>query len=286
MSRQLFPHQILWLASYPKSGNTWFRAFLTALMTEGGVEINKLKTDGIFSDRFIFDYCADIESRDLYDRESRVMIAEVYRYLASERSKLSIIKIHDALTVDPEGNSIVPADVTRCAIYFIRNPLDIPGSLANHNSTTIQESVNVLNNKNARLLSQTGNLNRYPQFRQYLFDWSSHVNSWTINPPFPVCVIRYEDMLSDTFGTFQKILQFVGMEYTPEQINKAIEASSFEALKKQETEGGFREKPIKSNSFFRSGKNGNWEKELNSEQIQSILAMHKEVMERYNYKTQ
>lgn len=283
MAMQNIADKILWLASYPKSGNTWFRAFLTALMNEGKVEINAMETDGIFSDRFIFDYVTEIESRDLYDEEAKQMVADVYRYLALEREKLNIIKIHDAFETDQAGQNLVPEDATHCALYFIRNPLDIAGSLANHNHSGIREAVDMLNNTGTCLAWQPKNLNKNPQFRIHLSDWSGHVNSWTLLPPFPVCVIRYEDMLGNPFETFYKATRFIGWDHTPEQISRAIAASSFDKLKSQEAEKGFNEKNRKSPEFFRSGTMGNWEKELTAEQINEIRKRHEEVMRRYNY---
>lgn len=283
MLKQQFPNKILWLASYPKSGNTWFRALLTGLMNDGKVEINDLDTDGIFSGRKVFDWVADIDSSDLYDTEAKMMMADVYRNIALETDQLSILKVHDAFETDAEGNNIIPEDVTYCAIYLIRNPLDIAGSFANHNHSDIQVAVDVLNNRDACLARQAGNLNIGNQFRQNLSDWSGHVKSWTEKPAFPVCVIRYEDMLANTFETFSRALAFIGWEYEAVQVRKAINAASFDALKMQEAGKGFREKMRASPEFFRSGTKGNWEKELNTAQIEEIKAKHKEVMNKYGY---
>ncbi len=156
MLKDRFPHKILWLASYPKSGNTWFRAFLTALMNEGTVDINKMGTDGIFSSRETFDFVSEIESRDLYDDEAKLLIADVYRQIATDKEELSIIKVHDAFEQNTEGMNLVPDDVTLCAIYFIRNPLDVAGSLANHMHFSIDDAINMLNNKNANMAEQQG----------------------------------------------------------------------------------------------------------------------------------
>jgi hypothetical protein len=283
MSKQLFPHKILWLASYPKSGNTWFRAFLTALLNDGEVDINQMASDGIFSSRETFDLVADIDSRDLYDDEAKLMVADVYRCIAAETNALSIIKVHDFFGPDPQGNNLVPEDVTQCAIYFIRNPLDIAGSLANHMNFSIEEAINMLNNSDACMAGQPGNLNKNMQFRQYLSDWSSHVNSWTLQPSFPVYVIRYEDALINTFESFTKALNFIGWQYSIERILNAALASGFDNLRKQEEEKGFKEKQFKTSNFFRSGITGSWEKELNKEQAKKIISMHRINLEKYKY---
>ena len=200
-----------------------------------------------------------------------------------EKNSLSIIKVHDAFEYNAEGETIIPEDVTHCALYFIRNPLDIAGSLANHMHFSIQDAIAMLNNSQACMAGQEFNLNKNPQMRQHLSDWSSHVNSWTLKPSFPVCVIRYEDMLSDTFETFNKALNFIGWQYTPEEILKAIAATSFDVLSKQETEKGFSEKFRKSPKFFRSGTMRNWEKELTKEQVNKLILINKNTLNKYKY---
>ena len=280
---QLFPNKILWLASYPKSGNTWFRAFLSALLDEGEVDINRMNSDGIFSSREIIDACADISSRDLYDDEVKLILPDVYRYYAAEKKTLSIIKVHDNFGYNKSGTKLIPEDVTHCAIYLIRNPLDVAGSLANHMNSSIQEAVDMLNNKKAYMARQRKNLNTNIQTRQFLSDWSSHVHSWVTLPNFPVYVVRYEDMLANTFDTFKKVLDVINLPYSDEKIRKAIQASSFDILSKQESEKGFREKAPRSARFFRAGKAGNWEKELNEQQINQLMSMHNNTMKKYGY---
>ena len=282
MLKDLFPHKIVWLASYPKSGNTWFRAFLAALMNDGNVELNDLHTDGIFSSREIFDYIAEISSRDLYDEEAKLMIADVFRYLAAEKNSLSIIKVHDAFECDEEGNSIIPEEVTHCAIYFVRNPLDIAGSIANHMQFSIAQAVNLLNNHDACMVGQKGNLNINQQFRQHVSDWSSHVKSWTSRPSFPVHVLRYEDMLKDPFESFSRVLKLVGWQYPSEQIKNAIAATSFEKLSTQEAANGFKEKG-RMPKFFRKGTAENWKQELTAEQVEKIISCHRDTLIKYNY---
>lgn len=283
MSSQQFPHKILWLASYPKSGNTWFRAFLSALMTGGEAEINDLKTDGIFSSRETFDLVTDVNSRDLYDGEVKSMIADVYRNVALEKDALSIIKIHDAFERDLLDKTIVPEDVTHCALYFIRNPLDIAGSLANHLQFSMQEAVDMLRDDNACMACQPGNLNKNIQLSQHLSRWSHHVNSWTSMPSFPVCVIRYEDMLDNSFETFDKALRFIGWQYPDHEIRRAIAVASFDNLSNQEAEKGFKEKAKKSPKFFRSGTKDNWKTELTTAQVGAIVQNNESLMAKYQY---
>jgi len=283
MKFDLHPGKILWLASYPKSGNTWFRAFLTSLINEGEIEINKMQQDGIFSDRLLFDAFSDLESRDLYEEEAKVMIADVYRLAAAWAKKLLVLKVHDAFETDVDGNNIIPEDVTHKAIYLVRNPLDVVGSFANHNNSSIEDAITLLNNPSGCLARQPGNLNVNPQFRQNLHDWSTHVKSWIDKPSFEVLVIRYEDMLTSPFETFRKAVDFIGTDATDQQVQAAIEQTSFEKLSRQEEEKGFHEKHRLSRVFFRAGKMGNWEEELTSDQAAVVISKHSETMHRLGY---
>ena len=136
---------------------------------------------------------------------------------------------------------------------------------------------------NCYMTNQSGNFNKYPQFRQLISDWSSHVNGWTLAPPFPMFVVRYEDMLTNAIDIFKKSIHFIGGEYTTQQIAEAAKACSFQELSKQEKEKGFHEKSRRSPVFFRSGTMKNWERELTAEQIDEIRAIHKDTMQRYSY---
>jgi hypothetical protein len=278
------PKKIVWLASYPKSGNTWFRAFLTALLGDGDLNINEMKTDGIFSSRGLFESCTDLDSTYLRDEEVKLLQPDVFCQLAAEYEKEHLfIKIHDAYTRNVLDQPIVPEAPTLCALYFIRNPLDVAGSLANHNGSTIDEAIHLMNKPNGCLSQQRGNLNVNNQFRQLMLDWGGHVDSWTTQSAFPIQVIRYEDMLTDTLATFSSAVDFMGINITKDKIIKAIEQTSFDKLKSQELAEGFKEKSKKTKSFFRSGTMGNWEKELTPKQAESIITHHQAVMNKYNY---
>lgn len=283
MAKDLIPHKILWLASYPKSGNTWFRAFLTALLNEGEIAINEMDTDGILSARGVFDAISDIDSRYLYDEEVKVMLPDIYRAKTASFKQLSIIKVHDAFVYNNEGQPIVPEDVTHAAIYIIRNPLDVVASFANHNNSTIDEAITLMNNPKGKLAIQKGNLNVNNQFPQLMFDWSGHVQSWIDKPSFPVHFVRYEDMLATPLQTFGGIIQKIGWQYSDEAIQTAINATQFSKLKEQESEKGFHEKNAASKEFFRQGKSGNWKNELTEAQANAIIEKHEAVMKQFGY---
>lgn len=277
-----FDQKILWLASYPKSGNTWMRAFLMALI-EDEVDINKLLGDGIFSGRFTFDTYCDLDSSLLYKKEAELIIPHIYRYLANQLDRLNFIKVHDAYYTNSDGVPIIPGDSTYKAIYIIRNPLDIVVSFSNHLNFTIDATIKYMINPKATLGFQFEGKTYKQQFSQLLFDWSGHVNSWMDQTEIELIPVRYEDMLADPKATFQSIIRHIGLIANPSDIEKAIERSSFKELEKQEKSKGFREKSPKSPIFFKTGKTEQWEKALSHEQVDLIVSYHHRTMDRFGY---
>ncbi|SJZ50217.1 sulfotransferase domain-containing protein [Sediminibacterium ginsengisoli] len=277
--------KIVWLASYPKSGNTWFRMFLSALLkNDGAFNINTPEIQGIFSSRALFEQFTDFDSGYLYRHEVLQLLPEVFTEFANlnQSSEKLFLKVHDAYILNEKGLPIIPAAPTRCAVYFIRNPLDIVASFSNHMGKSFDQMILTMNNPMAFLASQKNNLNNESQFPQLLLSWSEHVLSWKYVTQFPVLIIRYEDMLADTLATFSRITDFIGLQASQQEINKALATTSFHQLKQQESTAGFNEiNP--SRSFFRQGQAGKWVDELTKEQANLIISTHGTVMQQYGY---
>jgi aryl sulfotransferase len=274
---------IIWLASYPKSGNTWFRIFLTNLLQNADkpADINALGKTPIASARDIFEDEVGFEASDLTADEIDRLRPELYIHLADNAEKQLFMKIHDAYTYLEDARPLVPQEATHCALYFIRNPLDVAVSFAHHSDWNYDTAVTKMSDDTFAFCSKPDRLHN--QLRQKLLSWSNHVISWVDNAPFPVCALRYEDMKLKPLETFSQAVEFTGIEYTPEQIQKALRFSSFDILHKQETEDGFKEKSPSSSAFFRKGKIGSWREELSDKQAQQIVHDHQKVMRRFGY---
>ena len=247
---------LVWLASYPKSGNTWFRVFISNLF--GGkdndeADINTPYSKFIASNRNLFEGYFGIESSDLTNDEIDLMRPEFYRNLSLETgdSNKLYLKKHDAFTRNSNKEWIIPSDITFGAIYFIRNPLDVAVSYTYHHNSTLDKMIENMNNP--KFTISESNIDLSAQLRQILLTWSEHVLSW-INSPIDICILRYEDMKLDSFNTFKKAVDFLKLDKTDEEITDAIRKSSFEALQKQELNKGFTEKPQNAKLFFRKGK--------------------------------
>lgn len=275
--------KIVWLASYPKSGNTWFRAFLSALLHPGqpGIDINNLNDTTMASSRQLFDEMAGVPSADLTPAEIDRLRPLVYRRNALESDEIVYHKVHDCWKTLPDGTPLFPADITRAVLYFIRNPLDVAVSFSHHLPASIDHTIDIMSNPGYAFCQRTDLL--YNQLRQQLHTWSGHVTSWVDHSRLPLLVLRYEDMKADPFTIFSKAVTFIGIKASSAAIKKAIEQTSFDRLKQQEAEKGFSEKSARADSFFRKGVVGDWKNVLTPEQTKRITSAHAEVMHRFGY---
>lgn len=236
---------IIWLASYPKSGNTWLRIFLTNLMRDGGepANINELFGGPIASSRALFDELTGIEASDLTPEEIDRLRPEVYEQLAAAAEETLFLKVHDAYTRTADGRELLPPGAARGAIYLLRNPLDVAVAFAHHSCCDLETIIRRMADEEYAMLANPGKLSN--QVRQRLLSWSSHVRSW-VEAPIPVKVLRYEDMKQHPLETFTEAARFAGLPDEPARVRQAVAFSDFQELQRQEQEGGFKERPPKA----------------------------------------
>jgi hypothetical protein len=287
----------IWLASYPKSGNTWFRMLVANLSAQDGkpVDINDLpERGGIASARGPFDHLLLIDSSLLTHDEIDCLRPRVYEELArgadddeydkaQDTPPVRFVKVHDAYTLTPKGEPLLGgrrgADG---AIVIVRDPRDVAPSLANHNRASIDDAIALMNDQQAAYCAKPGRLDQ--QLRQQLPGWSGHMASWLDQTDVPVHLIRYEDMQADTVSTFRRALDFAGRPANDEDIRRAVGYANFAELRRQEADKGFRETPRRSGGlFFRRGEVGAWRDELSAEQVARIEAAHAPMMRRLGY---
>jgi aryl sulfotransferase len=274
---------IFWLASYPKSGNTWFRVFLANLlnMTEKPVDINCLHTGMIASAREWMENALGFESAHLSHDELDALRPYVYEWYSREIEEVGYHKIHDAYTYLENQRPMIPAEGCLGTLYFIRNPLDISISFANHLNCCIDEAIESMGNPKFAFCK--GKSRQHIQLRQWLLSWSMHVKSWVEAKDINVLVLRYEDMKLNSQETFSRAVQFLQLDKTPEAIEQALENAKIEKLQQWEEELGFSEKPIKTKRFFRKGIVGDWQTTLTQSQVQRIVHDHADMMRAFGY---
>jgi hypothetical protein len=287
----------IWLASYPKSGNTWLRMLIANLSAKDDrpVGINDPSaTSNIASARGPFDDLLLIDSGLLTHDEADCLRPRVYEELARGADSgeadpreappaVHFVKVHDAYTLTPLGEPLLAgargADGT---IVIARDPRDVAPSLASHRNTSIDDAIAFMNDRDAQFSASTTKQNS--QLRQKLPGWSAHVASWLDQTDIPVHLIRYEDLLIDTVAMLRRALQFAGQTATDDDIRRAVQFADFARLRLQEEENGFREAPQQAGArFFRRGEAGGWRDELTPDQAARIEADHAPMMRRLGY---
>jgi hypothetical protein len=257
--------KILWLASYPKSGNTWMRAFLHNLMAnpKTATDINAMNV--LTTGDSLVQWFRHLDPRPPLEW-SRQDVAKMRRdaqlAMAASKTDTVMAKTHNAF-MELHGHTTINMDLTAGTIYIVRNPLDLCISLADHYGVDIDKAITVMGDSNNGGLAD-GNI-----VFEIHSDWSTHVKSWTQNPHPSLHVVRYEDMLAKPLHSFTGITRFLGLKPPGERV--------------QEESKGFREKSVNGSKFFRVGKAGQWRDTLSQAQIDRVIDQHREQMARFNY---
>ncbi len=270
---------IYWVASYPKSGNTWMRAFLTNLVspTEETSGINHLSEVapeehfGLFYQPFLTKPLAEARLEEL-----AAIRPLVHQAIADAVEGFIFLKTHSMLARHLGTPTISPA-ATAGAIYIVRNPLDVVVSYSKFRNLTIDETIGIVNRR--------GFIMPKPRMHSYVpsGSWAENVRSWTKRRHDRLLVLRYEDMLEDPAAAFGAVARLLRIDATAEAIERAIQSASFDRLKGEEQQGGFAERPPWTKQFFRSGTAGQWREELTPAQIREIALPNKSLMVEFGY---
>ena len=270
---------IVWLASYPKSGNTWVRIFLANYLANktDALPINQAHRFTIGdSDVKLFARVAG-GPLDVSDMGHTVQLRDrVLASIAGNGSDVNLVKTHNR-RADGWGVPLIPPQYTRSAIYIMRNPLDMVLSYARHYGETHEQATESICRCDNGISPDESHV------AQFLGSWQDHVDSWTGFAPYPTLVLKYEDMLSDPEDSFGKVIRHFGMEPDPARLKKAIRHASFKELQKQESEAGFVERPPNSEAFFTKGESGQWKNDLAPELVKKIRQVNKRAMKKYGY---
>ncbi len=274
---------LVWLASYPKSGNTWLRAFFAAYQAapDDVLDINQLNGSMHAADRSLFDRVIGFAASDLTPDEIDRLRPEVYRSLAGEVPGPLFMKVHDCWRRNGLGLSIFPADISHVALCIVRNPLAIVPSLASHSSISIDQAIEQLANEQYSTARSGHKLKS--QLHQPMGSWSQHVASWLTQSEMAVHTVRYEDLCADPVQQFRSLLEVTGLAVDEGRLTRAIAQTSFDRLQATEDAQGFKERLAPAARFFRQGKADGWRAELSAPQISRVVASHAEWMQRLGY---
>jgi len=272
---------IVWLASYPKSGNTWLRALLANYRSNAPapVPINDLPLHCL-SDNHSRPYVelSGKSEAELTPAEINRLRPAVHRRMAASQAEWVMVKTHSVLGA-LDGVPLITPDATRAAVYVARNPLDVAASFADHYGLSIDAALRAIDNEHNATPPAAGAI------FQFLSSWSRHVESWRAADGLALHVIRYEDLHRDPVATLRGAVRFLGLGEDEALLARAVRFSAFDALAEQERRSGFVERPRKSERFFRHGKVGDWRKSLSNMQADALIDRCRSAMRALGYLT-
>lgn len=285
----------IWIASYPKSGNTWFRLLVENLAgAEKPFDINRPFRRSLHAAaREPFEQLLLLDSSLLTHDEIDCLRPRVYEALArkadadadglSRAGDVRFVLAHDAYGLTANGEPLLAgARGADGAILIVRDPRGVAPSLANHYRTGIDAAIAFMNDGERATHVRPGRLHRL--FRHTLRSWSGHTRSWLEQTDIPVHLVRYEDMHADAVATLRGALDFAGEPATEQDVRRAVAFAGFGELRRQERASGFRQGPRRAGGpFFRRGEAGAWRDELTPAQIARIEAAHGPTMRRLGY---
>jgi hypothetical protein len=278
---------IIWIASFPKSGNTWVRSMISSL---------------IYSDTGIFNFeiikkIQQFPNKKHFENltEEYQNIHELKKFWISAQDKINLdkkIKFFKTHHINCKigENSFTNKNNTLGTIYIVRDPRNLVESFSNFykkdKSLAIQDitskgfvsGASYINNKQNNVFTIIGS-------------WNDHYNSWTkINTN--LLVIKYEDLLNDPFKELDRIIiflkKFMNFKYDDYKIQNIINSTSFERMQRMEDDEGFFEMPSKDNDqnkvkFFNKGRKNDWRKYLDKNESDNIENKFEKEMKELGY---
>ena len=282
---------IIWTASYPKSGNTFVRSLLSAYLftKDGNFNFEVLKNISQFPDITFFEKLGVDVSND--DEVLKNYIRAQEEINKKGKKSITFLKTHSTLH-SINNHKFTNYQNTYGVIYIVRDPRNVVLSYANHNQMTIEQAAKSLKSfrvlggvKNSKVAADRG--------LTHVGSWSSHYNVWKeFKKTNRYLFIKYEDLISDTKGTFLKILNFIYIlgksKHVIDEVklNNVISTTSFENLQKLEKTTFFHEAKKINNkyvTFFKYGPKNDWKKSLSNEIIKNIEEEFKIEMKELDY---
>ena len=255
---------IIWIASYPKSGNTWLRSFISSYyFSKKGkfsfeLLMNVLQFPSVKFTKKNLNSELEASNNWIYNQK---------QFFSGEN--IHFIKTHNSLN-QYKGNSFTTNNLSLGAIYIVRDPRNLITSMTHHYSLSYEQAYKKLIDENASLLEKSRE-GDYSNF-SFLGSWSSHFRSWKNSKDFKTLFIKYEDLEYNKYDTFKKIVQFINsLKQDKSSLNEkkflnSINSTNFTNLRNKEDIEGF-EESVNSKSgerkrFFNLGFNNRWQKIL------------------------
>ena len=278
-----------WIASYPKSGNTWLRALLSSYF---------YSEEGIFNQDLLKNIDQFPEKRHFSDfNYDPKIVTDTSKFWikAQEKinlnNKLNFLKTHNIL------GSINNSDFTNKkntigAIYIVRDPRNVLTSLQNHYELSKDEALKFMLSEKKYIHDYHAE-NDFSDF-QFISSWEKNYKSWINQKILPVKLIRYEDLTVNTLDVLKEIIEFIQntiqekKDFNFLKAQNAVKSTNFENMKNMEKKSGFLESVLSKNDtkkipFFHLGPKNDWKSIFDKRYQNKLNSIFENNLKELNY---
>jgi hypothetical protein len=282
---------IFWIASYPKNGNTWLRALISAYYYSKDGVFNQaaLKNIGQFPERSHF---VNFDYNMLQITDTTKFWIKAQEKI-NEDNKLRFFKTHNIFGAVNDFKFTNKKNSAGC-IYIIRDPRNVITSLKNHYELNDAQALEWMTNSK-KFIYDVENVTKsgYSDF-QLISSWSANYKSWKRQDEIPIKIIRYEDLLNETYVVFRDVLDFINKvlnikdKLNKNKIKNSVSSTFFHTLKNEEKKNGFTEAVVSKKSrekipFFNLGPDNDWRKILDKDQQLKLADTFKNDLKELGY---
>lgn len=275
--------KIIWVASYPKSGNTWIRSFLSSYFftDNGSFNFDLLKSIPTFESDIFSHYISKEQAAKNPYEISNYWI-NVQKELKLEKGDFIFLKTHN-FCGKINNNPFTSSEYTHAFIYVVRDPREVVVSLSNHANQSLQKSLEMVTSSEPVYLIDEGE--NYPV---YIYNWGVNYYSWKSFNSVPNIIVKYEDLHKNPKKYFGEIIHFLSKigaaKFDQNKFNKSINSTSFKKVSLLEDKYGFKEIKTQNNKkFFSQGKMDSWKLILSANQRKLIEDKYKKEMIELGY---
>ena len=264
---------IIWIASYPKSGNTWVRAIISSLIysNDGVFNFELLKKIQQFPNRKHFENFTQ-KFQDINELKKFWVAAQNWINLSGEIKFFKTHHINCKIGEHPFTNN----NNTLGTIYVVRDPRNLVNSFVNHYQIDKKAAKNFITSKASATGGSAGN--KENNVFTILGSWDDHYKSWK-KMNNNLLIIKYENLILNPYEEIHRIIRFlekfINLNHDDNKIKNIIESTSFQKMKKMELEKGFDEatsnkETLNKINFFNLGGENKWQKYLNDDEVNYI----------------
>ena len=277
---------IIWLASYPKSGNTYLRAFLSAyyFSESGHFDFSQIKNiDQFPHEKFLKQKVSNM-------KEASKQWMPIQRKIIQDK-KIKFFKTHSFLG-NYEGNIFTSPETTLGAVYIIRDPRNVLTSLQNHYELSKDEALKFMLSEK-KYIHDYQTKNDFSDF-QFISSWEKNYQSWINQKILPVKLIRYEDLNVNTLNVLKEIIEFIQntiqekKDFNFLKAQNAVKSTNFENMKNMEKKSGFLESVLSKNDtkkipFFHLGPKNDWKSIFDKSYQNKLNSIFENNLKELNY---